>query len=298
MTKIDFSPSDAGAEPKFFSAQIDEAYRFHLKLPPEAGRLSVLYGGRERCRRDYRVDRKSFRFYSLEFIAAGNCEVSLNGVTHLLGPGSVFTYGPHVRHAIGSRSGDRLVKYFFTFAGKDASKLLQSCLLSPGTVVRTSAPAAVVSLMDDLIATALRRSVRQVQICTLTLEQIFNRICETSLPVAAVDSRAFATFERCRRHIEAHYLTLQNLAQIASACGINPSYLCRLFQSFSRQSPYQFLTQLKMEAAVKLLHRPGVLVKQVARELGFEDAFHFSRMFRRIHGISPRQLQRLEDFRR
>ena len=52
----------AGAPPKFFSAQIAQARRFHLQARPLPGkRLSVVCGGCERCAADYQIRRATFR---------------------------------------------------------------------------------------------------------------------------------------------------------------------------------------------------------------------------------------------
>ena len=51
--------------------------------------------------------------------------------------------------------------------------------------------------------------------------------------------------------------------------------------------------RLKMNIAAERLRDPGVLVKQVAAELGFDDPFHFSRAFKGVLGLSPENFRRL-----
>jgi AraC-like DNA-binding protein len=51
--------------------------------------------------------------------------------------------------------------------------------------------------------------------------------------------------------------------------------------------------RLKMIRATELLQSPGVLVKQVASQLGFGDPFRFSRAFSRVIGVSPRNFIRM-----
>jgi AraC-like DNA-binding protein len=52
-------------------------------------------------------------------------------------------------------------------------------------------------------------------------------------------------------------------------------------------SPHQRLLRAKMNHAASRLRQPGVLVKDVAAEMGFSDPFHFSRAFRRCFHVSP-----------
>jgi AraC-like DNA-binding protein len=105
--------------------------------------------------------------------------------------------------------------------------------------------------------------------------------------VEAADTLALSTYEQCRQYIDRHFARLRTLAEIAAECNVNNAYLCRLFQRYDHQSPYQYLLRLKMNLAAERLQRPGSLVKQAADEVGFSDPFHFSRVFKNFLGISP-----------
>jgi AraC-like DNA-binding protein len=50
------------------------------------------------------------------------------------------------------------------------------------------------------------------------------------------------------------------------------------------------IERLRMQRAAGLLLEPGALVKNVARELGYSDPFHFSRAFKRHFGFAPTQI--------
>jgi AraC-like DNA-binding protein len=104
---------------------------------------------------------------------------------------------------------------------------------------------------------------------------------------------AFTTYQRCRRHIQANCEQLRSVAEIARQCHIDAAYLCRLFQRFDHQTPYQLLMRTKMNAAAGRLQDPDVLVKQVALEMMFDDAGHFSRAFKSVFGLSPEAFRRL-----
>src|SRR5262245_47576984 len=98
MSKLRSPPETA---PAFVSAQVTDARRFYLNLKPRATTgLTVVCGGWEECTPDYTIDRKTFPFPSLEFVAAGRGELLLAGKRHELSPGTLFTYGPGVSHRI------------------------------------------------------------------------------------------------------------------------------------------------------------------------------------------------------
>jgi AraC-like DNA-binding protein len=281
-------------EPAFFSTQISHARRFYLDPSPRASAaLAVVSGGAEHCRPDYRMQRSGFAYLSIEFVAAGEGSIVLEGKSHPLSAGDVFAYGPRIPHDIRSDPDRPLVKYFVDFTGRKARRLMNPPGPAPGSLLQTSHPQDIRRLFDDLIEAGLRSTPFRTDICAAILEHLLLRIAETSVPPGTVGTAAFETYQRCHQFIQNHYLQLRGLAEIATQCHLDAAYLCRLFDRFDYESPYQYLTRLKMIHAAEQLQMPGTLVKQVAGKLGFTDPFNFSRTFTRVLGMSPNKFVQL-----
>ena len=283
-------PSDktSQAAPEFFSADVTEARRFYLDLhPPKNRQLAVVCGGLERCKPDYAIDRESFPFYSIEYVVRGRGEVNLKGRAYSLQPGRLLSYGPGVPHHIVGDKDDALVKYFVDFTGTRATMLLRSCGLPPGGASQVVPANALQPLFDELIQAGLQARRESGLLCAKLLECLALRIAGARAPLASAETRAFATYQHCRSHIEQHSLRLRTLQQMADECHVNNAYLCRLFRRYDNQSPYQYLLRLKMSRAAERLKQPGALVKQVAEASGYPDRFHFSRVFASVFGLPP-----------
>src|SRR4051794_29951305 len=101
MKKLKPIRSVANTSPEFFSLQVSVARRFYLNLKPSRHiPLSVVSGGLEHCLPDYEIRRSSFPFYSLEYVVRGQGSLKLNGGSHVLQPGTIFSYGPDTPHEI------------------------------------------------------------------------------------------------------------------------------------------------------------------------------------------------------
>ena len=275
-------------QPGFFSAQISEAKRFYFDFQPSPRiPLAVVCGGCEHCTADFVIQRRSFPYWSVEFVAQGKGRLTLGGHKAELVPGTLFAYGPGVAQHIVGDPQRPMVKYFVDFTGRQAAALLTRHALRPGSVRQTSAPSEILTLFDDLIRSGLRVTPFTARILALQIELLLLRVAETRMPAGAAATPAFATYQRCRRFIEQKYRTLRTVEEVAAACHVQPAYLSRLFQRFDHHSPYRYLLRLKMDYAADRLVNSALLVKQAADELHFADAYHFSRAFKKVHGLSP-----------
>ena len=288
------SPSSAASEPSFFSLQVASARRFYLNLqPPKSANLSVICGGVEHCQPDYSIHRRTFPFYSVEYVVQGSGTLKLKDQTFSLSAGAIFSYGPGVAHEIAGDPNKPPVKYFVDFSGGEAARLLNSCGLPPGKVARVFPPNALAPLFDELIQSGLQKRRGDQELCVRLLECITLKIAGCNAPIKGVETLAFDTYQQSRRHIEQNFIRLRTLEQIAGECHTDKAYLCRLFRRYDQQSPYQYLLRLKMNHAAGQLQQPGALVKQVAEEAGYSDPFHFSRIFRKTLGIAPAKFRSL-----
>ena len=287
-------PSDKEKGPDFFSAHVTEARRFHLNMnPPSNTNLAVVCGGFEHCIPSYTIRRRTLPFYGVEYVTSGNGTVKFADGEHRLRTGSVFSYGPRIAHEILTDPQRTLGKYFVDFSGTRAQRLLAGCNLRPGTVVEVFPPLDIQPLFDELIRIGRQGTPQAHRVCARILEAILLKATESSVAAARRESLAFATYQRCRDYIQRNFLRLHSLEELAAECRVDDAYVCRLFQKFDHQTPSRQLLALKMNYAAERLRSPGVLIKQVAEEIGFANQFHFSRSFKSIFGVSPRALTKM-----
>jgi AraC-like DNA-binding protein len=249
--------------------------------------LAVVCGGVERCSPDYEICRSTFPYVGIEFVAEGMGTLELAGKQYALRPGTAFAYAPGIPHRIKNNFQAPMLKYYMDFAGREARHLLKPTPLGRWEPVQVSAPNEITDLFESIHRNGTVPTAWTPSVCVHLLSLIVLKISEMAVPAGAVETRAFPTYQRIRRHVEAHYLELRTVEEIASACHVNASYLCRLFQRFSRHSPYQLLVRLKMDRAATLLLESEMPVKEVSAMLGFSDPFHFSRSFKRLFGLAP-----------
>ena len=90
-------------------------------------------------------------------------------------------------------------------------------------------------------------------------------------------------------YIEQNFQNNISIEDIATVCGINRSYLGKIFRNSIGRSPQEFLMNYRMVKATELLKLTSLSIADVGSAVGYENQLHFSRAFKNIYGVSPRE---------
>lgn len=281
--------------PVFISRQIRRRRHFFANLGvsgKERG-IVVACGGWEQCAADYVVERSGFRFSSVEFVARGRGILHIFGREHELRPGAIFCYGPGVAHRICSDAGEPLEKYFVASGGRGASELLRD--LRRAGCVHVANAEVIRGYFDQVLeagaqmsGVAGRGGARLARVMALLVELIVGQalLSPVSPERARVESARLG-YERCLGLLRENFLSLTNAEELARLAHVDAAYMSRLFQRHGAESPYRMLVRLKMNYAAEQLVMGARALKEIGAEAGFPDPYHFSRVFRRVHGLPP-----------
>ena len=81
------------------------------------------------------------------------------------------------------------------------------------------------------------------------------------------------------------YLTIDMLA---SEINVSSQYLCRIFKKVMCMRPFEYLNKYRIQKAQgMLIENHEIMVKEVSKQVGFEDASYFCLMFKKYVGMSP-----------
>lgn len=92
---------------------------------------------------------------------------------------------------------------------------------------------------------------------------------------------------KAKNYINRSFMKAISLEDAADHLQVSPFYLSRIFSRESDFSFVEYLTEVRIAEAKKLLLDGGYIVAEVARMVGYEDPNYFSRVFKRRVGCSP-----------
>lgn len=130
------------------------------------------------------------------------------------------------------------------------------------------------SIQDAMLEAFFWRLVRNLPVESLS-PQFRRRSAEQQF-----SSRLYRLFEE---HVQQN-LRVEELAFLMKISKRSLSMKCRALLG---NSPAQLFTRFKIQKAVRLLTHTDQPIKEISYDLGFENPYHFSRVFKRIHGMTP-----------
>ena len=90
-------------------------------------------------------------------------------------------------------------------------------------------------------------------------------------------------------YIEQNFQNDITVEGIAAFCGLNRTYFGRIFKDTVGKSPQQFLLNYRMTKAAELLKQTTLSISDIGNAVGYPNQLHFSRAFKNVFGISPRE---------
>ncbi|MDD3225427.1 MAG: AraC family transcriptional regulator [Clostridium sp.] len=78
------------------------------------------------------------------------------------------------------------------------------------------------------------------------------------------------------------------LDDISSLTSLSSTYLAKIFKEVTGYSIIQFFNKMKIDKAKEIIALGDKKINEVSQMLGFKDEFYFSRLFKKIEGISPK----------
>jgi YesN/AraC family two-component response regulator len=88
------------------------------------------------------------------------------------------------------------------------------------------------------------------------------------------------------RHIEGHYAEKLTLQEVAEKTYVSQWHLSKLLNRHTGQSFIDILQGVRVREATRMLDDPSLRIADISQAVGFADVAHFSRVFKKIAGVS------------
>jgi len=107
------------------------------------------------------------------------------------------------------------------------------------------------------------------------------------------EANAVALIEEAKRFIDLNYERSISLQDVAEHIHCNPNYLSSLFRKATGKNYIYYLTERRMEQAIKLLRGTSYKVYEISEMVGYSTPAYFVDLFRKRNGQTPHEFRSL-----
>jgi len=231
--------------------------------------------------REWRLLDAADAYWRLYWPIKGRGRLFYDGVTHDLAPGSLCLIPPHTSFT--TECARSLSKWYvhFTVAGIGEA-------IRPG--IYTLAPSRrMLTLLTSACPASIERRGGPPHTAAATLDVIdlVSTVVRACLPRLQAPAFFGADATRVMRVLNEHATGRVTLHGLAEATGLTARSLSELVLRTTGFTPMRYLLELRLNTAMKLLRHTDRSIEQIARECGFGDRYHFTRIFTKHRATTP-----------
>ncbi len=205
----------------------------------------------------------------------------------LLFPGEWHRYKPN------KKSGWK--EYFVAAKGKVITELLANDFFKKERpILKIGADEKIIELFQYIISTIQKQPVSFMQVAAGAFHFMISLLYAHSKQNHRNSNRTEQIIQKAKVIFHQHVDSNISGPQVASRLNVSYPWFRRMFKHYTNISPNQYHQQLKIQKAKDLLSDPSKAIKEVSSELGYDSAYHFSKIFKTCTGYAPSHFKRIK----
>ncbi len=254
--------------------------------------LMLYYHGNEKCKPGHSWGPAVKEHYKIHYIHSGSGIFTFNKRTYPLGAGQCFLIYPNRISHYQADMDNPWTYSWVAFDGAYTEEYLKRAGFSQSNpILHCKLQNEIESCLSDMNRTDPAANGSDLRLKSM-LYLFFSLMIEGAGSNPENGKMLKYTDEYIRKAIEfvqINYSTRINVTDIARNISLDRKYLSALFKKAAGVPLQKYLVTYRIEKACSLMMQDCYSIGDVARSVGYDDPFVFSRMFRKLKGISPRQ---------
>ena len=255
--------------------------------------IEIRWGGHYACGPQYTIDRVHPR-YMLGYIEKGTClhgGGSDDNITELHA-GDLFFYKPHDKQYIKSIDEDPITYYGTCFSGEFMDAFIERTTLLNISVANLGVDPDILNEFNGLIEDFMLG--QDTWYLFGSLMRLVSRISKKCVPDDSVTAgmRKNPEIVKAAEYIRLNYEKKISVDDLSLMTGYSASRFQYLFRQIYDVSVIEFLINERIKHAKELLRFDMLNINEVARSVGYEDSYYFSKIFKKREGVSPKEFRK------
>ncbi|MET0378465.1 MAG: AraC family transcriptional regulator [Spongiibacteraceae bacterium] len=232
----------------------------------------------------HRMQRSSHATYLLIYCTGGSGELVLENKPVVVKPGDLLILPPGIAHNYAASTSDPWSIFWVHYQG-DLSAAFTEFLQLEQPLFSIGIQPHLIAEFETLLA--LRKD-------GVTVTHFIRGACRlkallTEFACATVHSAGSRSIDmdQLLQHMQRHLGSELDLDALAATANLSKFHFIRRFRERTGHTPIQHFIHMKMQHACQLLDGSDEPIKRIASAVGYSDPLYFSRLFKRVMGVSP-----------
>lgn len=240
---------------------------------------------------DFFTNRSFIDSYLLYYTYEGHGKLTYQGKTYYLGPGDGFFIdgkNPHHYQCIG----DSWVFCSIDLKGANMQMFYDQFALNKRSLFTEDFDSRFQTLLEELLGIYNIGTPYRDWQASCTINQLLTHILTISYNESSRTVSLPNNMQYLIRYIENNFTSALSLDYLAHFSGISKSHLSREFKKYTGFAPNEYIIQLRLNEAKKILLGSQKPISKIAYDVGFHDINNFTNLFKKNTGVTPGAFRR------
>lgn len=251
--------------------------------------LNVYNSGHQQCSGGHSWGPAVRSFYLIHLVVSGKGFFTVGEETYKIEAGSAFIIRPQQLVSYCADEQDPWEYCWVGFNGADASRLVDLTAFEEDNPVISFSQEDVQRIKRAMLNVYSNFGTSS-ELETMTVSklfEVFSHIINAAPKKNPESSSSRLYIKNAIKFIQRNFSNNIDVSDIANHVGLSRSHLYRVFMRQLSLSPNEYLTQFRINQACTLIRTSGLSIGEIASSVGFDDQLYFSRVFKKLKGVSP-----------
>ena len=237
----------------------------------------------------YSISRKDEPVFVVEYIIGGHEYLNIDGKDFVLKVGDLCIIEPFTNHTYYSDKDDPVEKKWINFTSSIFDKILEEFSLKGKYVFDGN---GTQKYLDELLLLS-EKSRYNEDVCYDVASILMEILCQVKKnTMSFIDDYPSKIAKQTKDYLDGSIFKKTTLEDIARLTFYSKKQITREFKKYYKDTPYNYLINLKITMAERLLVVSNLSVKEIADRLCFDNQHYFSKAFKNKTGLSPLQYKK------
>ncbi len=241
----------------------------------------------------------SHSILEIAYILSGKGQYLIDGVTYDVKQGDLLVCNPGVMHqSIITNPSDPTLEFVagitdlhFLNMEPNSLTLPNGPVLSLSNEVKREISRCCYEIIDENMAPQSGRyylvQAQMMKILILLYRAVAEKPRDEVVGIPFESYSKSYVVQKIIQYLKSNYSQHISLDGIAQNMYLSPVYISKIFKEKTGDSPINYLIQIRLAKAKEMLEENRGSIRTIAAQVGYDDVYHFSKLFKKYYGVSP-----------